>query len=495
MSVYRYLLLCCCLFILSPILTGAEDIVSAVTFATDSGQWVATVDSNDEWTITRIEENVFQGIMDFHRILPVWSPDGHSIYMAVTLPDSMIASQIYRFDIETYESEFVLEPFDGASLSLDLEGVMFGEFSPDGRYLWAYQTVILQKSYLIDLETNSVIYQVDGWHETVDWQHGIMRTTQASSVIPFIQSDPTIYHFDFATETVSEQVTYPLSDEWIFATAILLDDGQVLVQDNADTIRLVNWQTEENNILANGHSLSRLNSDEAVFIDESSNLMRINLDTLEIEQINENPLIAGYIGIEQELFRVEGDSLIYVEQVFESDNDTSTLNWIRQTDDDREITELYTGNDSNPIISLISPAYFFRTVSNQTVNIRAYNADRPLYEGGYPQDDISINWGDDGQLVLQAYDTRGQDLRIDVHIDPQTETITLPPEWNMRRVSVSPDGRWWFYSYSQPDLYDDGFVAGLVAYQPETDTTIELLPDDETFQLPDSYDMFIWSGQ
>ncbi|MEO1163943.1 MAG: hypothetical protein AAFV98_09180 [Chloroflexota bacterium] len=503
----RFVILCCVLYIWINIsilsANGQTDAPLSVSFAGQNTHYVATLDeATGEWRVVDLGADVLQGRIDIHRIQPVWSPDGRFLfYNRITDNQednfSFVASEIMRYDTVDDDLISIIEPFTPDDVSYIAEAVQFGDFSPDGRYLWAYRVVAQQQSYLLDLQNNSIIFSADGWYETIDWQMGLFRTTMATSLFPDIALAPSIVDINLPTGDIIHQQTYPLENTWLWRSVFyLLDTEQLLVEAHDDTLRLVDWRTEASTVIADGSQL-QAHTDEngtlSFVYQQDDKVFVLNLSSMASTQVSTD---------EMSIVRWEfnDDGLVIVEQQ-ENQDGTMRVDWVQVAgDDERTTTTVYAG-DSTQVAhaSLRMPIIVLREQlfdDANRVRWQIHTASELLFEATFDREQRAIMTTYHDRFVsLNAFsDTSPEEIVTYALIDLHTETVYMPPEPNLRVITVAPDSSWILYGRSVPDFYNTGFVAGVFAYQPETNTLIEIISEEEHFIIfDDHHQNFIWS--
>ena len=166
----------------------------AVVYNTSQGVHVASLLSDQSWRIDTLPDGVFFGQFDVMDCVPIWSTDGHRVYVMVepeiSDPDDggmvLILSQIAVYDITTQTFEILADVFDAEAIVGEnnsfYTGYMIASLSPDERYVWLNST-LSGDSLLVDLQTGKTLYHQPYVVRAVAWSpdavfvgaEGIMR--------------------------------------------------------------------------------------------------------------------------------------------------------------------------------------------------------------------------------------------------------------------------------------------------------------------------------
>lgn len=487
-----------------------SDTPVAVAFPTQEGYFVAQYDSAATgWSVHALGSDVLHGRLDIHAIMPTWSPSGDALYTNhITQQDDerLIASAIYRYDTATDETTLFSEPFTPDSVLPFVEGIQFGDFSPDGRYLWAYRMVANQQSYLLDTFQGEIVFTIDGWYKTLSWEQRLIRTTYSSMRFPEIASTPQIVQLDasWSGERLAEQ-NYPAEPAWIWRSAALLPDGQLIVEADDDTVRTLDWDAAVNtgDVLGEGQNLQ-------LQYDDAGNIRQLAYQTLDgavfvvdpstREQIRIHSGITDYT--QQRILRwgFTDAGLVVIEENT-LDDTTIHIAYVLFDGISTTITTLYEGNPiGEPQVSLTIPAVALRERlfdgETTTFALAVYVENSEVFAETFSQESAPafVFHGDSWLAIDHRHSVTPDLITTATLIDLATQTTHTLPQPDTRLVTVSPDDAWLLYSCALPDLYGDGFVAGLSAYHPVSENNVSLLSCAEhPYRLLDSVPNFLWT--
>ena len=495
------LVLTLCLLLI-PLQTGAQADNRpryAVTFAADQVVKVATLHTDDTWTVEPLAAPLLLGQYDAWLLKPRWTETG--LLVGAGFPpgvdpassDATFALHVYRYDPRNEELARTDAPVFNP-VTPYAEWIDVSYLSPDSRYALVYG-ILGGQGAIVDLETMTVAAELPCNAMPITWEDGrVLLLTQFMSLFG---CPVQLYWVDLTTGAIHVDMTgelgeTPMLDGAYYEAARLLPDGRLLVAEaGMNGLWLVDLETYAVEMVATYGTFLTINEHgtRAAWVENSTTLVLLNLETLET-----TPVIDYATGVhfDGEILRFQQNAALgtFV------DGEAALF----------PLYSAYTGAESlsyapqGPRVAIFSPDEVITVYdSNELLmNVDVTVGEEFLYIEGY---DYPI-WSADGRwLHVQinasnmVYSNPADVYTISVNVE--TGEIIAAPMPGLHVVSESPDGAWWLYAGSVEDRDDDlyGKMSHLLAFNPATGELVTLNADTrlyENFHFP-FQDYFVWS--
>lgn len=426
-------------------------------------------------------------------LFPHW--DGHTLYgVAFESGEQFTESaEIIAFDALTTEFSTVVALPRGHSNTQ----VIVDSASPDGRYLWAFDTYFFTP-YLVDLRTHEIVYQQRCRASVIAWfpkrvllgnhqfgQGDICAASLFTQTLP-PSTDEYSYPAELTFTVPPPYIDYPTS-------GITLSDDRVLIGLNRfdwsaksywdgmsfplnAPVGLVDIEGQHVQYWGVGHYLS-ISDDEqfASFVSETGEIMRVDLTTLQVEQVGQTIYDIGFPYWERNTLHF-----------WQSDGET--ISRVEITGSQRSEHIIYTVvEEDSPIVPPRGRKMAVVREGKLMIYPREAGENSSTNEaipltGSIPDVYTGPAWSTDGRWV--HFYTRLFEDTLTESVNLETGEHVIQP--GLKLVSDAPDGAWWLYSLSLESKPDQD---RLVAYHPESGRSITLLEnvtlgEAASFHLP-----------
>lgn len=420
---------------------------------------------NPDWVQNAIPAKVLFGRADVDLSLPVWSPDGLTLY--VTTYDTIeenVAVNLESYAILNNELTPLLPIVSPENLEFAYEFIRVTTISPDGRYAWVARVVGFQTA-LVDLQEKRIVAESECPADVLTWQENTVIVACNGRLF----ADPQIFALDLATGErvqvfVPPQNTYPQEAQF-------LPDGRYLVGafrgNNPAEIGLLQTDEYAGSYLGTGSQLQLNTTGNILAFVENDRLKKLPLDTLTPTDLG--TLTGNYEWDGESLrfwrtqtsphgdfqvVRVEASRLKRVERIIYSGVPPVNIDFSPegiyvalefQPQAGQSYVEIH-GEDGLVWVSDFQ-------LPNSFVQLQA-PADRP------------VAWSKDGEWMHVQYTENLSTFPRTLSVNVNTGDTLLSPEPQAKIVGESPDGVWWVYIVVGNPL--DNPTNRLIVYNPVT---------------------------
>lgn len=470
----------------------------AVNYGTSDGTAYVTTFFSDQTAQTeRLQQPLFVHYDSSDvPLFPRWA--GHKLYGATFKTGDYQTAEstaITVFDALTGQSSTIVDlPRDHSNTQVVVDSV-----SPDEHYLWAFdsQTGL---SYLVDLQTQTISHQYRCRGSVIAWLSGRVlvgnhQYNQAQFCDPVVYtrtlpptSDGQNYPAELSITVPPPHMDYPTS-------GIVLSDGRILFGLNRlewsafsywdgmasplmAPVGLIELDKQHVQYWGVGHYIS-VSEDQrfASYVTDTEAVMRIDLTTLEVEQVGE--AIAGFPYWEGNTLRFWQTDGTAISTVKIAGSERSEQLVYRMVEGDRSI--IPPRGEKLGILREDDLTIYPPEAGKAAEPVRVIGRP-PGVSGG-------LAWSSDGKwLHFSSGVTDVISESYNLETGERVELSGLTP------ISDSPDGEWWLYSWWQES---EECADRLMAYHPATHTRISLLEDvclgeRSSFHLPPTA-FYTWS--
>jgi hypothetical protein len=473
---------------------------------------VASLDTNNQWRVDVLDENLFFGEFNSMLVLPSWS-NSNTLVVPGWAPDASEQyppyDSLYQYDLKTGEAQLLIGHITAPDGQHALHGFSIEGVSPDGRAALLYSSLDATGGYLINLKTGTVIagglcpLNALAWLETE-----VIVTHTLFAIYDPVICQPAIYGIDLTDGTITRELANPdtlsqnqsemwsntVRDGFLFDDHVLLTTSGVvslLPLDGSPPLKTAKVVARDSVEVAPNRRYAALYS----FVD---GLFWLDLETFETTKLADAP------GLWE---RENGTRVGENELGFwsEKDNGTYTLTYVTFDGAIRRETVVYSGQAPDyeglafaPEVPYAALAFEREDYSRYT---DIYDSEGHLLwtsQDQFPEFNVELGlqftppWPRNARwahLVVSG-GNNAWNLRT-LSVDLETGETRLAPEEGARLVSVSPDRLWWLYVIGD----DSGESERLVAYNWNSGELATLYDGPGVWQLHyDRSKAFVWKS-
>jgi hypothetical protein len=441
---------------------------------------VASLDTNDQWRVDVLNEDLFFGEFNSMLVLPSWSTSNTLVIPGWALDASEQYSpsyydSLYQYDLNTGEAQPLIEHITAPDGQHALYGFSIEEISPDGRTALLYSSLDATSGYLINLKTGTVIagglcpIRALAWLET----EVIVTHTLFAIHDPDI-CQPAIYGIDLTDGTITRELANPdtlsqnQSEIWnnTVRDGFLFDDSSLLTTRGVVSLLPLDGgpPLKTADVVARSFVEVAPNRRFAALYSFVDGLYWLDLETFETTKLADDQGLW-----ERENWTNVGENELGFWS--QEDNGTYTLKYVTYDGTNRDETVVYSGQAPDfgaPAFALellYAALTFEREDYSRYTDI--YDAEGHLLwtsQDQFPELNVELGlqfthpWPRNARWAHLVVWGGSWNMRT-LSVDLETGETRLAPE-DAILVSVSPDSVWWLYVIED----DSGESERLVAY-------------------------------